>query len=315
MSNVIKLRTNFISGHNMSEKQPIVLKPSHNSICGCSYNLLNIKLLNECNGQCKFCIAAGTPCLESTNAKKFIDTANAMTQFQKVDVLGGEPTLYPDLLEVLKEIRPFKKEVGLISNGSNLSITQACLPYLDTVTLSIHSFNYDKNPTGIVINEKELKELNDCKGNVETIAATLVTKETVANLNDIEEYAHKAKELGFSAIKLMELITSNDQIDFIDLQDLLIDFGIHQKNATLRGCFFELPKLSAHLGIKTYIKLCCPYNNIFKAKDFGIPKIKYQHDYMNVIQPDGTVTDSWVYDSFENKILNGDELNVNYIKK
>ena len=299
----------------MDDKEKLILKPSKNSICGNSYNLLNIKLLNSCNGKCEFCIAAGTPFRKSTDAQKFIDTANSMTKFSKVDVLGGEPTLYPNLVEVLKGIRPYKNDIGIISNGSNLKIIRECIPYLDTVTLSIHSFDYSKNSTGIYINETELKDLNRNNGNAEIIAAVVVTNKTVSNLKEIKEYAKKAKKLGFSAIKLMELVTSNENVDFIDLQDLLIKFGIHQKNATLKGCFFELPELSKYLKIKTYIKLCCPYNNVFKAKSFGIPTIEYQHDYMNVIQPDCSVTDSWVYDSFDNKILNGDDLNVNYLKK
>lgn len=299
----------------MDNKEKLILKPSKNSICGNSYNLLNIKLLNGCNGKCEFCIAAGTPVKKSTDAQKFIDTANSMTKFSNVDVLGGEPTLYPDLVEVLKGIRPYKKRIGIISNGSNLKIIKECIPYLDTVTLSIHSFDYSKNSTGIVINEQELKDLNKNKEKTEIIAAVVVTNKTVSNLKEIKFYAKKAKKLGFSAIKLMELVTSNENMDFIDLQDLLVNFGIHQKNATLKGCFFELPELSKYLKIKTYIKLCCPFNNIFKAKSFGIPDIEYQHDYMNVIQPDCSVTDSWVYDSFDNKVLNGDDLNVNYIKK
>ncbi len=299
----------------MKKREKLVLKPSNNSICGKSYNLLNIKLLNSCNGKCEFCIAAGTPFMKSADAQKFIDTANSMTKFSKVDVLGGEPTLYPDLVKVLKGIRPYKKDIGIISNGSNLKILKECVPYLDSITISIHSFDYSKNSTGIVINEEELKDLNSNKCNTETIAAVLISKKTVSNLNEIKAYAKKAKELGFSAVKLMELITSNENIDFIDLQDLLISYGIHQKNATLKGCFFELPKLSEYLGIKTYIKLCCPFNNVFKAKNFGIPSIEYQHDYHNVIQPDCTVTNSWVYESFNNKILNGDDLNVNYLKE
>ncbi len=299
----------------MDNKEKIILKPSQNSICGNSYNLLNIKLLNSCNGNCEFCIASGTPFLKSSDAQEFIDTANSMTKFSKVDVLGGEPTLYPNLVEVLKGIRPYKKDIGIISNGSNLKIIKECIPYLDTVTLSIHSFDYKKNSTGIYINEEELKDLNHNKGNAEIIAAVVVTNKTVSNLKEIKSYAKKAKQLGFSAIKLMELVTSNENINFIDLQDLLIKFGIHQKNATLKGCFFELPALSKYLKIRTYIKLCCPFNNVFKAKSFGIPNIEYQHDYMNVIQPDCSVTDSWVYDSFDNKVLNGDDLNVNYLKK
>ena len=299
----------------MNSKEKITLKPSQNSICGNSHNLLNIKLLNSCNGKCDFCIAAGTPFKKSANAQKFIDTAISMTKFSKVDVLGGEPTLYPNLLQVLKGIRPYKKDIGIISNGSNLKIIKECIPYLDTVTLSIHSFDYNKNSTGISIDEKELKDLNKNKGKSEIIAAVVVTDKTVSNLKEIESYAQKAKKLGFSAIKLMELVTSNENVNFIDLQDLLINFGIHQKNATLKGCFFELPELSKYLKIKTYIKLCCPYNNVFKAKSFGIPNIEYQPDYMNVIQPDCSVTDSWIYDSFDNKVLNGDDLNVNYLKK
>ena len=81
----------------------------------------------------------------------------------------------------------------------------------------------------------------------------------------------------------MAFFSISSGVNFIDLQDLLVEFKIHQKNATLKGCFFELPELSKYLNIKTYIKLCCPYNNIFKARDFGIPKIEYQHDYINVI--------------------------------
>lgn len=299
----------------MDNKERIILKPSQNSICGNSYNLLNIKLLNSCNGKCEFCIAAGTPLKKSADAQKFIDTVNSMTKFSKVDVLGGEPTLYSDLVKVLKGIRPYKKDIGIISNGSNLKIIKECIPYLDTVTLSIHSFDYTKNATGIYINENELRDLNKNKGKAEIIAAAVVTNKTISNLKEIKCYAKKAKKLGFSAIKLMELVTSNENVDFIDLQDLLIKFGIHQKNAILRGCFFELPEFSKYLKIKTYIKLCCPFNNVFKAKSFGIPSIEYQHDYMNVIQPDCSVTDSWVYDSFDNKVLNGDDLNVNYLKK
>lgn len=65
----------------MDNKEKLILKPSKNSICGNSYNLLNIKLLNGCNGKCEFCIAAGTPFKKSTDAQKFIDTANSMTRF------------------------------------------------------------------------------------------------------------------------------------------------------------------------------------------------------------------------------------------
>lgn len=38
----------------MEKKEKIRLKPSQNSICGSSYNLLNVKLLNGCNENVNF---------------------------------------------------------------------------------------------------------------------------------------------------------------------------------------------------------------------------------------------------------------------
>lgn len=288
-------------------------KPYEQNTCGRPYNLLNVKLLDNCNGKCSFCIAAGTPHSLTSTPEEFIKRILEQTEFNNVDLLGGEPTLYKGLIDVLKGIRPYKENIGIITNGSNLDILKKTIDYLDRITISIHSFDYNKNSTGIVIDEEKLIDLNNNKKNVETIAATVCTKETVCTIKDIREYAYNAKRLGFSAIKLMELVTSNEEVDFVDLQDLLIYFNIHQKNPSLKGCFFELSELSHYLGIKTYIKLNCPFNCIFKAMNFGIPdNIEYQHNYINVIHPDCTVTDSWVYASYENKILNGGNYNVNY---
>lgn len=276
------------------KKEEIILKPCVNNICGKSYNLLNIKLLNGCNGKCTFCIAAGTPYRKSAEAKKFIDTANSMEKFSKVDVLGGEPTLYPDLVEVLKGIRPYKKEINIISNGSNLEVIKECLPYLDTITLSIHSFDYNKNSTGIVIDEKVLKKINKNKGNVETIAAVVITKETVSNLKEIKEYAKKAKKLGFSAIKLMELVTSNENIDFIDLQDLLVEFKIHQKDTLQYGCYLEPKSLEKKFGIKIILNLTCNLKSPIKQPQYQ--SLTYEPMCFDsiYISPDGSIHKSFV---------------------
>lgn len=296
-----------------------MLKPNKNCICGRSYNLLNAKLTCDCNGKCEFCIASGTYKTSKTTLEKMIETTIALDKFQDVDVLGGEPTLYKDLYIYLEAIRPKKSgTISIITNGSNIDVLMDVEKFLDRITISIHHYDLKKNKdiVGVIVDERKLKQLNIYKKNAETVLACVICKENLSTMDDIELLAKKAKEWGFDAIKLMEVVTMNEEYKgFVDLQDLLLPYGIHQKNATLRGCFFELDELGKHLGIKTYIKLCCPYNNIFKAKDFGVPTIEYQHDYINVIHPDGTVTDSWVYTSYENKILNGKEVYVNYEEK
>lgn len=294
-------------------------KPNINNFCGKSYHLLNVKLTGDCNGQCKFCIASGTYKAPETSLSKMIDTTVALDKFQDVDVLGGEPTLYKDLYPFLEAIRPKKSGIiTVITNGSNIDALMDVTKFLDRIIISIHHYDLNKNKDiiGFVVDEQKLKELNKNKGNTETILTSVICKENLSTITDFELLAEKAKEWGFDAIKLMEVVTMNEEYDgFVDLQDLLLPYGIHQKNPTLRGCLFELEGLSKHLGIKTYIKLCCPYNNIFKANDFGVAKTEYQQNYINVIHPDGTVTDNWAYVSYENPILNGKEVFVNYEEK
>lgn len=290
-----------------------ILKPCKYNVCGKSYNLLNVKLLNACNGKCDWCIASGT--YESVNdisSDEMINIINNLTNFDTVDLLGGEPTLYKDLPKICKAIRPYKNKIGIITNGSNIDILFDCINYVDTITFSIHHYDLDNNATKVQINIDKLKELTSMKSGCEIIMACVVNSSGIKDMSDIINYANFAKSLGFDAIKLMELVTSNDKTDFINLQDMLIEYGIHQKNPSLKGCFFELEPLSKYLGIKTYVKLTCPFNNIFKAMDFGIPNnIEFQQNYINVIHPDGRITDSWVYENHENKLLNG-EYGINY---
>jgi len=294
-------------------------KPNINNVCGKSYNLLNAKLTSDCNGSCSFCIASGAYKCPKTSLDKMIDTTIALDKFQDVDVLGGEPTLYKDLFPYLEAIRPKKTGIiNIITNGSNIDALMNVKQFLDRITISIHHYDLKKNKeiVGVSVNEQKLKELNENKGKTETVLACVICKENLDTMEDIKILAEKAKEWGFDAIKLMEVITMNIEYEgFVDLQDLLLPYGIHQKNPTLKGCFFELEELGKHLKIKTYIKLCCPYSNIYKANDFGVPEIEYQQNYMNVIHPDGTVTDSWVYTSYENPILNGKDVLVNYEEK
>lgn len=287
-------------------------KPNSSNVCGKSYHLLNVKLTNDCNGRCKFCIASGTYKTDQTSVSKMIDATVSLEQFQDVDVLGGEPTLYNDLLLYLEAIRPKKTgKISIISNGSNIDVLMNAKKFLDRIIISIHHYDLHRNKdiVGVFVNEQKLIELNKNKGNTETILASVICKENICTIEEIEILASKAKEWGFDAIKLMEVVTMNDKYSgFVDLQDLLLPYGIHQKNPTLRGCLFELDKLSTYLGIKVYVKLCCPYNNINKRNDYGMPETEYQKNYMNVIHPDGTITDSWLYTSHDNNILNGKDL-------
>lgn len=283
------------------------MRPNENNVCGNSYSLLNVKLLNQCNGKCAFCIANGTKDYSTCSLEdKVKSTIVSLKKFKNCDVLGGESTLYPYFVEFVKQIRPYVRgNLGVISNGSNIDKLLSTVDYFDTITLSIHNYDLSKNFTKIDIDLDKLDQLNKAAFHTkaETVCAFMVIKSGISTFDEIKKMAEFAKKHYFKAIKLMELSTENLSTDeYIDLQQLLKPYGIHQEVASIGGCFFELPKLSEKLGIKTYVKITCAFNNCFKAKRFGIPELEYQKNYMNVVQPNGEVTDTWMYVKKGNEI-------------
>lgn|SRR5574344_1386153 len=297
-----------------------ILKPCENNVCGKSYSLLNVKLLKECPGKCEWCIASGARCGVPVDWKIIANQIIEMKDFQTVDLLGGEPSIYPHLYDITKAIRPYKKVVRLITNGYNMKAIESVVPLMDRITFSIHHYIPSLNKTGINVDFEALKHINKHRGKCETIMACVCERGGIDNINAMEKYIIRAAELGFSAVKFIELISTNEDNTFVDLQDLLKDYGVHQKNPTLYGCEFILPKtcntildnVATKNNIKVYIKLTCPFASINKAKVFGIPSnIEYQKNYMNVIHPDGVVTDKWVYEDYSNKVFHG-EIGANY---
>lgn len=280
------------------------MKPNKNNVCGNPYSLLNVKLLNACNGICKFCIADGTKNYSSSYDEKLKNTIKSLKKFNNCDILGGEPTLYDKFEDFIINIRPYcKGNLGVISNGSNLDKLYKTKDLFNTITLSIHNYNMNKNFTGINVDLSKLDKLNK-DTTAETILAVMIINSGIHTFEEMKKMAEFAKKHYFKAIKFMELSTENkDTNEFIDLQDLFKNFDIHQEVASIGGCFIKnLPKLDNYFGIKTYVKLTCAFNNCFKAKKFGIPKLDYQKNYMNVVQPDGTVTDTWMYEKPGNSI-------------
>jgi pyruvate formate lyase activating enzyme len=54
-----------------------------------------------------------------------------------VCVTGGEPTLAPDLVKLLKRLRSFGFKIKLDSNGSRPEVIRECLPLIDFIAMDI----------------------------------------------------------------------------------------------------------------------------------------------------------------------------------
>ena len=78
------------------------------------------------------------------NILDFLETRK--TFLDGIVISGGEPTLQPDLLDVIKEIKSRGFKVKLDTNGTNPQVLQQVLPHLDFVAMDIKSSleNYAK---------------------------------------------------------------------------------------------------------------------------------------------------------------------------
>ncbi|NPA03748.1 MAG: radical SAM protein [Epsilonproteobacteria bacterium] len=104
--------------------------------------------IKSCNFDCVYCELGGgkpTPSIPNPPSVKEIiaEVKKGLKRFSEVEVLtvtaNGEPTLYPHLLELVKELSKIKhnKKLLILSNGSTISTVQEALKEFDIVKLSL----------------------------------------------------------------------------------------------------------------------------------------------------------------------------------
>ena len=98
----------------------------------------------DCNNDCLFCSVPkkdlGRPLKEIKNK---IDEYKRQG-FEQVTLTGGEPTLHPHLIEIIKYIKSKNMACRLVTNGTNINlalIKKLVLVKVDYIAFSIHSLD------------------------------------------------------------------------------------------------------------------------------------------------------------------------------
>jgi GTP 3',8-cyclase len=117
-------------------------------------NYLRISLTDRCNMRCVYCMPAvgmqflPRPELLTTDELLLVVRAAARAGFQKVRLTGGEPTLRPDLVEIVREIKrtPGIDHIAMTTNALRLEKLAAPLKEagLDRVNISIDTLDAEK---------------------------------------------------------------------------------------------------------------------------------------------------------------------------
>lgn len=110
---------------------------------------INLHVLESCNFKCRQCFSKfGTEkLLPVKDWEKIVDNCIAGADVTEFNIAGGEPMLYPGLVELAKYIRSKGVKVSLITNGSLMdeSWIKNYAGLYETIGFSVDSINDETN--------------------------------------------------------------------------------------------------------------------------------------------------------------------------
>lgn len=164
---------------------------------------INIHVLEACNFRCRQCFSKfGTKKLLPVEGwKKIIDNCIAGANVTEFNIAGGEPMLYPGLVELVQYIRDKGVKVSLITNGSLMDEEWAknCAGMFETTGFSVDSLNDETNrkigrcnkngkpiPAGKIVELCELirKYAPGCRIKINSVVSTLNKDEVMSDFID-----------------------------------------------------------------------------------------------------------------------------------
>lgn len=232
---------------------------SKNSCAGGYGNCLDVKITNACNARCAFCIEKDGYNPEPAPVKE-LALATIQDKSDTVLILGGEPTLYPDLIEYLKLIRPWKERIYLTTNGSQLTppytLAKEMAKYLDGINISIHHYSEYLNDSvydseNCLISFRFLKKAIGVfhESDVRVRFNTNLVRGILDSKQDVERMIAFAAHMGADEIRFAELQNSEDL--WVDAKQF---FPTLPDNPFEDGCECEVPN---ELGITVRVKTTC----------------------------------------------------------
>lgn len=264
------------------------MKPNIKNFCGGNFqDWLEVYLTGKCNGRCSWCIDKNGFKPKHQASWNEITRAILETGKQNIILLGGEPTLYPDVSSIIHYLREHNKEVYITTNGGKLSpgFIRTNLSELTGINISIHNYDLEMNRkiTGIMV--KNLPEIVEILHEFKIIIRLNCNciKGHIDRLERIYAYIDWAKSLKVDKVRFAEL--KMDDEHFVDLAEVFHHrYGLND-DPYVNGCnqYAEINGMQINFrqmcGCQTNLR---PYPK--DAEQIGNKKVVYY---------DGKVYDGW----------------------
>ena len=200
--------------------------PHPNNFCGCGFpDWLEVNLTPDCNAQCSWCVERQGWHPKHRAAWHEIAKAASDTGRKNIILLGGEPTLHPDIRKIITYLRQAHHNPWVTTNGSKLSFgwVNENLKGVEGVNISVHHHDLSRNGkiTGIGLDESTLGDailaLHQ-SGAVVRMNCNCIRGQ-IDSAFKIGEYIAWAQKIGADKIRFAELKHSDDL--FVDLAEIL----------------------------------------------------------------------------------------------
>ncbi|MGN0929429.1 MAG: radical SAM protein [Alphaproteobacteria bacterium] len=168
---------------------------------------MSIVLTHECNKQCPYCIdkyRGRKEYITLDNIKKAITFAKKHN-IKDILLVGGEPTLHPQVVEIAKMVKEAEFNTILTTNYTRPDVVKDLDKYVNSFNISFY-------------NQKELPKQKDFKADL--TLSTLLYKGGIDSKEKLDAFIEKYKDnfiLKFSTLTVCNDWTSEHQkVDFLD---------------------------------------------------------------------------------------------------
>lgn len=263
--------------------------PHEKNFCGGNFDdWLEVKLTNSCNGKCSWCVEQGGFRPMKDVAWFTLADSILKTDADHIMLLGGEPTLYPNLELLVGELKVHDRKVYMTTNGSLIhrpDVLEALIR-LEAVNISIHHYDLDQNReiTGVSLKESSLTHA------IKTLTSAGVEVRLNCNLIggyidgllEARRFVEFAKRVGASSVRFAEL--KFDEEAFVDAREVFSMADLPEDPFT-GGCWheFELD------GMPINLRLMCGLQTSMRPAP-----VNPQQATKQVMYSDGKVREGWL---------------------
>lgn len=255
------------------------MKPFYKNSCSGYYSKdwLEVMLTPKCQAKCIWCVERSGFHPDHVASWRDIVNKALQTEAKNIILLGGEPTLYTPLKEIVSTLSAEKRNVYLTTNGALLTpdFVNTNLKGLYGVNISIHSDSKEENDkiVGLKIHYDKLFaaiQALKAQGTRVRFNCNLIHG-YIDSASRIKQYVVSAKMMGADTVRFAELKT--DTGEFVSLDPILEYFtGQTFGDPYTTGCSHDIEIC----GVECSFRRMCGLQTPFRKRPDAEQQVKNQ---------------------------------------